>query len=56
MPYTTVNDNCLTLARIQLKADLKRADEMILAHLDIELRSTSDKGGRMTKRRAVNSK
>ena len=38
MPYTTVDDNCLTLARIQLKADLKRADEMILAHADIELR------------------
>jgi hypothetical protein len=35
---------------------LKRTDEMILAHADIELRSTSDKGGRMTRRRTVNSK
>lgn len=45
MPYTTVDDNCLTLALIQLKADLKRTRKMILAHTDIELRSTSDKGG-----------
>jgi hypothetical protein len=29
---------------------------MILAHADIELKSTSDIGGRMTRRRAVESK